>query len=63
MSLNRHSLPFKEHDCLVSWEGSSGAMEAGLALNMALKINKMFDGLVYIKEIVTDNDSTMRSHL
>ena len=63
MSLNRHSTPFKEHDCLVNWDGSSGAMEAGLAFNLILKIDKMFEGLVYVKEIVTDDDSTMRAHL
>ena len=38
-------------------------MEAGLAFDLVIKIHEMFDGLVYIKEIVTDDDSTMRSHL
>ena len=37
--LNRHSSPFKEHNCLVNWEGSSSAIEAGLALNMVLEKN------------------------
>ena len=38
-------------------------MEAGLAFDLVIKIHEMFKGLVYVKEIITDNDSTMRSHL
>lgn len=38
-------------------------MEAGLVMQLVLKINKMFDGLVYVREIVTDDDSTMRAYL
>ena len=51
------------HKCLVNWSGSSGAMEAALAFDFVIKIDEMFKGLVYIKEIITDDDSTMRAHL
>ena len=58
---NSLSLPFRSHRCAVNWEGSSGAMEAGLALKLVLEIEKTYGELVYIKEIVTDDDSTMRA--
>ena len=38
-------------------------MKAGLALDLVIEIHKLFKGLVYIKEIITDDDSTMRVHL
>ena len=38
-------------------------MEAALALELVLRLETMFGGVVYIREIVTDDDSTMRSHL
>ena len=51
------------HKFLCNWEGSSGAMESGLALQLVIAVFEEFDGLVYIKHIVTDDDSTMRSHI
>ena len=63
MTLNRLSLPYNDHDCLIDWNASSGAMDAGLVFDLVIKIHEMFKGLVYIKEIITDDDSTMRSHL
>ena len=47
---------------LINWEGSSGAMEAALALKLLIQINDLFKG-VDIKEMVSDDDSTMRAHL
>ena len=38
-------------------------MEAGLSLKLVLQIEETYGGLVYIKEIVTEDDSTMRDHL
>ena len=61
--LNSTSAVFKQHSCSVNWDAGSGVMEAGLAVQLVLKINKMFKGLVCVREIVTDNDSKMRSHL
>ena len=63
MTLNRLSLPYNDHDCLIDWNASSGAMDAGLAFDLVIKIHEMFKGLVYIKEIITDDNSTIRSHL
>ena len=60
---NRLSIPSGEHKCLVNWSGSSGTMEAALAFDLVINIYKMFKGLVYIKEIITDDDSTKRTHL
>ena len=63
MTLCRLSLPYNDHDYLINWNNSGGAMEAGLALNLVIKIHDRFKGLVYIKELSTDDDGTMRSHL
>lgn len=55
--------PFTCSDCVKNYEASSKAMEADTALEMVCKIHKFFGGSVYIKEIVADDDSTMRSLL
>ena len=62
-TLNSLSLPYNSPTCSVNWEGSSGAIEASLSLKLVLNIEKIFRGLVYVKEITTDNDSTMQAHL
>ena len=60
LHLNHLSLPFNGYQCLINWTGSSGATEDGLAFDLVIKMGKMFKWLVYIKEIITDDDSTMR---
>ena len=51
------------HQCSINWEGGSGAMESALALILVIAIYEEFNGLVFIENIVTDDDSTMRSHI
>ena len=46
MNLNRLSLPYNDHDCMINWNGSSRAMEAGLAFDLVAKIHNIFKGLV-----------------
>ena len=49
LCLNRLSFPFDHHQCSINWTGSSGAIEAGLAFDLVIKIDTIFKGLVYIK--------------
>ena len=41
---NSLSLPFRSYRYAVNWEGSSGAMEAGLALKLVLHVEKNMEG-------------------
>ena len=52
-----------EHDCTINHEGSSGSMEAKLALRLTEEIYRKKNGRVYLQKIVSDDDSTMRSLL
>jgi hypothetical protein len=51
------------HSCVVNHFGSSGAMESTLALKLTKQIFEDSKHRVYLEEIVTDDDSTLRSHL
>ena len=61
--LNASAQPYADHNCTVNWEGSSGAMESALALTLVLAIHEKYNGLVYVEQIITDDNSTMQSHL
>ena len=51
--------PVAEHLCPLNYAGSSKGMEATAALEMVVKVWDKFNGTVYIKCIVSDDDSTM----
>ena len=52
----------EEHDCRINWEGASGGMEAGLALDLCIGIHGS-DYDIFVEHIVSDDDSKMRAHL
>ena len=51
------------HICSINHEGSSGSMEAKLALELTTKLFDESKGRVYLNQIVSDDDSTMRALL
>ena len=53
----------EKHICTANWTGSSGSMEAGLALKMANRIFDNTGGRVHVGAIISDDDTTMRSQL
>jgi hypothetical protein len=59
---NRDEIEIPPHNCQVNHEGSSGSMEAGLALDSIKELIEKSKKKVHIKQIVTDDDSTMRAH-
>ena len=53
----------KEHDCQINWDGASGAMEAGVALELCIDLHDTSGFDIYIESVCSDDDSTMRAHL
>ena len=51
------------HSCTINHEGSSGSMEAKLALELTKKLHIAKNERAYLKHMVSDDDSTMRSLL
>ena len=51
------------HRCTINHEGSSGSMEAKLALELTTNMFNDKKGKVFLNEIVSDDDSTMRALL
>ena len=47
--------------CNVNSTGSSGAMESQLALDLTVQVFEESDGHVYVAEILSDDDSSMRA--
>ena len=65
-SLNKDNIAAVEahmEECNVDSHGSSGVMEAELALVLTEKVYTESDGNVFVHYIVSDNDSTLRCHL
>jgi len=60
---NNNGTPAVTHDCMVNWDGGSGAMEAAVAMDLIVAVHDKTDGRVYCEVLVSDDDSTMRSHL
>ena len=52
----------KAHKCAINWTGSSGAIESALALDLVSNISNNSDHICYVKDMVSDDDSTMRKH-
>ena len=59
---NRVGRQARPHEYNVNFEGGSGAMEAALSLKLLTKINHEYDQHVYVDHLVSDDDSTLRSH-
>ena len=59
-SLNK---PAEEHDCTINWEGSSGGMEAAVALELCIQLHDDSGYNIFVDTIVSDDDSTMRAHI
>ena len=49
------------HFCTINHEGSSGSMEANLALSLTIELFDKSNASVCLNEIVSDDDSTMRA--
>ena len=60
---NSNQTRVKNHICPINHSGSSGSMEATVALDLTTEIYTNSKGKVHIKELVSDDDSTMRSLL
>jgi len=60
---NSNGTPAATHDCMVNWDGDSGAMEAAVAMDLIVAVHDKMDSRVYCETLVSDDDSTMRSHL
>ena len=51
--------PVQAHNCPLNYVGSSKGMEATAALEMVVEVWDNFNGNIYIKIIVSDDDSTI----
>ena len=58
---NRLDIDVKEHDFQINFDGSSGAMEAAVALELCIQLHDG-DYEVFLEKIVSDDNSTMRAH-
>ena len=60
---DRRGVEIPSHTCNVNHVDSSGSMEASLALNLTIDMYNKTKQKIYVREIVTDDDSTMRAHI
>ena len=60
--VNRMSVGIEEHKCNTNWEGASGTMEAGVALELFIILYEG-DYAIHVKVFVSDNASNMRVNL
>ena len=58
---NRLDIDVEEHDYQINFDGSSGAMEAAVALELCIALHDG-DYEVFLEKIVSDDDITMRAH-
>ena len=63
LKANYLNIPTKEHGCRINYEGSSGGMEAQVALELCVSLHDDSDYNIFVEYIVSDDDSTMRAHL
>ena len=56
----RKFTPVREHDCIQNWNKSSKSMEAACIVYLA--INCVTLRLFVMRNIISDDDSTMRAH-
>ena len=57
---NKKEVEAKAHYCTVNHNGSSGSMEAIVALDLTTDVHTNSKGKVFIEALVSDDDSTMR---
>ena len=60
---NRLGTVAADHICTINWVGASGAMEAGVALEMVTAFTNESGGRLFIECLVSDDDSSLRKHL
>lgn len=53
----------KDHKCLINYEESSSTMESKVALALTERLFGNSNGRLYIEQLVSDDDSSMRSIL
>ena len=58
----RRQITIPEHVCNTNHTGSSGGMEARLCRQMLEEVYVGSDGMMEVKDLVTDDDSTLRDH-
>ena len=61
-SYNKRDLPVPEHTCNINHEGSSGSMESILCRKLLEEVHVMSFNKVAVGEVVSDDDSTLRSY-
>ena len=54
------NLPVPPHECNINHDGSAGSMESMLCLQLLTHLHDSTKGAVYVKNLVTDDDSTLR---
>ena len=59
---NRLGIDVEEHKYQINFDGSSGAMEVTVALELCIQLQDG-DYEVFLEFILSDDDSTMRAHL
>ena len=57
----RRGIEPSHHSCTINYDGSSGGMESTLCVELLEKISSDYEGRVHVGELVTDDDSTIRS--
>ena len=60
---NSFNVRAKECNCVLNWEGVSGGMEAGVALEMCVELHNNSKYSLFVEFIVSDDDSTIWAHL
>ena len=61
-SFRKRDLPIPEHKCNINHYSSLGSMESILCKMMLEEVNDLSDGRVVVTEVMSDDDSTIRSH-
>ena len=62
-SANQYGIEPPEHNCVINWVGASGAMEDGATLETVINLWNDSDDCLFIEYLVSDDNSSMRSHL
>ena len=61
-SYNKRDLPVPKHICNINHQGSSGSMESILCRILLEEVDTMSFNKVAVAEVVSDDDSTLRSY-
>ena len=52
-----------DHECTRNYDGSSGGMESDGLLLLMLKLDKDYEGEIFLEYVITDDDTKMRSYI